>query len=262
MLPNPFDSGKLAKMSIQALKPQVNADDKPEVSDKDEDKYMVQVNPDSYKIQYQINYDRTPAHGSSGSNAKYTSTSPPALEFEFLFDGTGVIPKSAGPLDNVPIVGAAAGAISDLVSGGDEYDITTELQKFAKVVYDYSGAEHRPRKVRLTWGKLLFDGALTSLALEYKLFKPNGDPLRAIARASFAGTISDMLREAKEKNNSPDLTHLRNVVAGDKLPLMTNDIYRNPGLYLEVARVNKLYNFRKLRDGVPIVFPSVNTSGR
>ena len=261
MFPNPFDSGKLAKMIIQAMKP-VKADEKPEVSDKDEDKYMVQVNPENYKVNYQINYDRKPAHGNSGTEATYANTSPPVLDFEFLFDGTGVIPPPAGPLDNVPIAGAIVGAISDLISGSDEYDVTTELQKFAKVVYDYSGNEHKPRKIRLTWGKLIFDGVLTSLTIDYKIFRPNGDPLRAIAHASFDGSISDMLRENKEKNNSPDLTHLRSVIAGDKLPLLANTIYRNANLYLEVARTNKMFNFRNLHAGDKVVFPPVDKATR
>lgn len=254
MIPNPFDSGKLEKMIIRAYKPRTKNDEKPELSDKDEDKYMVQVNPESYTVNYQINYDRRAAHGNSGSEAKYANTSPPVLEFEFLFDGTGVIPDSAGPLDNVPV----AGAVADLLSGDDEYDVTRELHKFAKVVYDYSGDEHRPRKVQLTWGTLTFDGALTSLSIDYKLFKPDGTPLRAVANATFNGTISDVLREYKEKNNSPDLTHVRTSIAGDTLPLMTHNVYRTPGYYIEVARENKLYNFRKLNEGLRISFPPVD----
>lgn len=254
MLPNPFDSGKLEKMIIRAYKPRKKADEKPELSDQDEDKYMVQVNPESYKVNYQINYDRSQAHGNSGSEAKYSNTSPPVLEFDFLFDGTGIIPPPAGPLDNIPI----AGAIADLLSGSEEFDVTAELQKFAKVVYDYNGDQHQPRKIQLTWGKLQFDGVLSSLSIDYKLFKPDGSPIRAIAKASFDGSITDMLRENKEKNSSPDLTHIRNVIAGDKLPLMAHSIYRDSNLYLEVARANKLFNFRRLDHGHQISFPPVN----
>lgn len=258
MLDNLFGNGKLEKMIIRAFKPQVNADDKPELSDAEEDKYMVQVNPESYQINYQVNYDRRAAHGNSGSEAKYAGTSPPTLEFDFLFDGTGVIPPPAGPLDNVPF----AGAVADLLSGSDEYDVMTELQKFAKVVYDYSGDQHRPRQVQITWGKLVFEGVLSSLQINYKLFKPDGLPLRAEAKAAFDGSISDMLRENKEKNNSPDLTHVRTVIAGDNLPWMTYKIYGDSNYYLEVARVNKLFNFRKLREGNPLFFPPVDKTKR
>lgn len=256
MIPNPFDSGKLEKMIIQAYQPQVSDDEKPVLSDEDDDKYMVQVNPEKYSVNYQVNYDQRTAHGNSGNEAKYANTSPPTLQFEFMFDGTGVIPASAGPLDNVPIAGAVAGLFSD----DEEYDVTRELHKFAKVVYDYSGEEHSPRKIQLTWGTLIFDGVLKSLVIDYKLFKADGTPLRAVAKTTFDGVISDVLRELKEKNSSPDLTHLRTVVAGDTLPLMTHRVYRNPAYYIEVARENKLFNFRKLSDGSRISFPPVDKS--
>ena len=254
MLPNPFGSGKLEKMILQAL----TTDEPPEVSDADEDKYMVQVNPESYRVNYQINYDHQPAHGTSGSEAKYANTSPPTLEFEFLFDGTGVVPAPAGPLDNVPI----AGAVAALLSGGEEYDVSRELSRFAHVVYDYSGGEHRPRRVRLVWGTLSFDGALSSLSVEYKLFKPDGSPLRAVARAAFTGTITDRLRALRENNSSPDLTHQRTTVAGDRLPLMTHRIYRTPNHYIEVARANKLFNFRNLAEGTRISFPPLDKTAK
>ncbi len=250
MLDTLFGTGKLEKMIICAFKPLVKATDKPVLSDDDADKYMVQVNPESYKIDYKVNYERSRIPGSSGSNAKYMNTSPPVLDFTFLFDGTGVIPPSAGPLDNVPIAGAVAELFSD-----SEYDVMKELQKFAKVVYQFDGTQHRPRKVQLTWGKLVFEGVLGSLSVNYKLFKPDGTPLRAEANASFEGSITDMLRESKEKKNSPDLTHVRTVVAGDTLPLMSHRIYGVSDYYIEVARANKIFNFRKLKEGNDIFFP-------
>ena len=253
MLDSLFGTGKLEKMIIRAYRPTVNAGDPPELSDAEEDKYMVQVNPESYRVNYQINYDRTTAPGNSGSEARYTSTAPPSLEFDFLFDATGVIPPPAGPLDGIPIAGAIAGLFSD----EEEFEVMNELQKFAHVVYDYSGEEHRPRRVQLTWGKLTFDGVLSSLAIHYKLFKPDGTPLRAEAKAAFDGTISDMLRETGERNSSPDMTHVKTVLAGDTLPLLTHRIYGKPGLYVEVARANKIFNFRRLREGTSVSFPPV-----
>lgn len=256
MLGGLFDSGKLSKMTIQAYQPP-DAEGRMVLSEAEADKYTVQVNPESYSVNYKVNYDYRPAHGNSGSEAKYSNTSMPTLNFEFLFDGTGVIPAAAGPLDGVPI----AGAIADLIAGSDEYDVATELLKFAKVV-DYDGQEHQPRRVRLSWGKLIFDGVLSQLTVDYKLFKPDGTPLRAVAKASFDGTITDILRENSERNSSPDLTHLRTVVEGDKLPLLVNKIYRSPDLFIEVARANKLFNFRKLNAGDQLSFPPIDKSAK
>jgi hypothetical protein len=62
------------------------------------------------------------------------------------------------------------------------------------------------------------------------------------------------MKESGFKPSSPDLTHTRTTIAGDTLPLMTNKIYGTPKYYIEVAKKNKIFNFRKLKDGVPILF--------
>jgi nucleoid-associated protein YgaU len=73
--------------------------------------------------------------------------------------------------------------------------------------------------------------------------------------------VEDDLRVAKENRSSPDLTHYRIVKAGDNLPLMTQRIYGDPKYYLEVARVNKLVNFRNLKPGQAIYFPPIEKQG-
>jgi hypothetical protein len=254
MLDSLFGTGKLEKMIICALKPIVK-DQPPEVSDKDTDKYMVQVNPDSYSLNHNVRYERNNTPGSAGDEPKFDHISPTSLDFSIIFDGTGVVPKPAGPLDNVPGVGAVVGAISGLLGDSEEYDVMKEIRKFATVVYDIDGGTHEPRKVRLTWGRQLYDGVLTSLSLNYKLFKPDGTPLRVEARLSFESVLFDIMNEAEVKKASPDLTHVRKVIAGDTLPLMTHNIYGKASYYIEVARANKIINFRKLREGRSVFFP-------
>lgn len=250
MLDSLFGTGKLEKMMVWALKPQTVP---PEVSDAEEDKYMVQINPDTYSISHQVHYERNNTPGSAGSDPKLDHISPTSLSFSILFDGTGVIPPPAGPLDNVPIAGAIAGLFSD----SEEYDVMAEIRKFAAVVYDFKEEEHRPRRVRLSWGRQIYDCVLTSMSLDYKLFKPDGTPLRAEAKVSFESALFDIMAEAVYKTSSPDLTHKRAVTAGDTLPLMSHKIYGKAGYYLEVARSNKLFNFRKLKDGSSVFFPPV-----
>lgn len=256
MLDSLFGTGKMERLHVWALLPVVNPNDPPETSPLDTDKYEVQVNPDSYTINHHVNYSRNNAIGSPGEDPKFDHTSPTTLDFTIIFDGTGVVPPKAGPLDNVPIVGAVASLFSD----EEGFDVMDQIRKFAAVVYDFNEAEHRPRRVRLTWGRQVYDGVLTSMSLNYKLFDVHGTPLRVEARVSFESALVDIMYEAVYKTSSPDLTHKRTILAGDTLPLMTHRIYGKPDYYIEVAKSNRIYNFRKLKEGRSVFFPPTKKS--
>lgn len=256
MLDSLFGTGKMERMVIWALKPVSDPNTPPEAMEYDEQKYEVQINPESYTLNHNVHYTRDNAIGKPGDDPKYDHTSPTTLEFTIIFDGTGVVPLKPDALDNVPIVGAVASLFSDK----KEFDVMAQIREFSSVVYDFSGEEHRPRRVRLTWGRQIYDGVLTSMSLNYKLFDASGTPLRVEARVSFESALLDIMYEAAYKPSSPDLTHKRTVVAGDTLPLMTHRIYGKPDYYIEVAKTNRLYNFRKLKEGKQVFFPPTKKS--
>lgn len=199
--------------------------------------YQAAVNPAKYSKKYKPKYETTQAPGTIDTEAKYQMTMPDTLDLEFLFDRTGVLPDSLS-------------AGRDLGLG-----VETDLLYFKSIVFDYYGNKHQPRYLRINWGTLDFPCRLTSLDVEYKLFDPNGKPLRAVAKASFVKSVDPTLLMAIMNKQSPDLTHVRTVNEGDTLPLMTADIYGDAKYYLEVAKVNKLSSFRKLKTGQQIVFP-------
>ena len=252
MIPNPFESGQLAKVIVQAYQDNSDANVLPQLSDVDDDTFQAQVNPESITMGFRVVYEGKEPLQNSKVEQKFAGTKANQLTIDFLFDDTGVIPATAGPLDNIPIVGAVAGLFGD-----DEtnVDLSARLNKLIAIVYKYDGTQHRPRKVQLRYGKMIMDAVLTSMNVEYKLFKSDGTPIRAIAKAVFEESVSNLLRSVTEKKSSPDLTHMRSTIAGDKLPLVANGIYRSPKYYLEVARINKLFNFRNLKDGTAITFP-------
>ena len=191
------------------------------------------LNPEKYTFKYAIESNNDQAAGTSDLSPKFNKKLPEDLELDFLFDRTGVIAQAST----------------------EDEGIIDDIEKFKKVVLDYSGDEHKPYYLIISWGTLLFKGSLKEMDIEFKLFKPNGAPLRAVAKAKFQGFVEDDLRVAMENNQSPDLTHLRTVVEGDTLPLMSHKIYGDSKYYLEVARVNDIGNFRKLEPGRQIFFP-------
>lgn len=247
-----FEKGKLEKMTIRAFKPAANPDDPPQPSDSKDDTYVVQVNPASYSLNHVLSYTYKRGQGFSKGEAVWNDAPPINLNFEFLFDGTGVVPTPS-EFSDIPLVGA----IASVLSKPEPFVVMSEIQKFTKLVYTFAGGQHRPRSLLLVWGPLVFPCVLSTVEFRYTLFKPDGTPLRAIATCSFCESVPDAERVRKENSTSPDLTHLRDVHDGDTLPLLAYEIYGNSELYLEVARANKLVNFRRLRSATRLAFPPV-----
>ena len=228
--------GQLAKLKIIAYK-----DERFEEAVEDGE-FVAQLNPEKVSFKYQIELEEQQAQGTSGAQPRFGKTKPEELTFQFLFDATGAIPLPDG-----------ASAIS-------EDGVDARISAFKRVVLQFNGEEHKPNNLKLIWGRLLFKCVLNELNLEYTLFRADGTPLRASATAKFVGYVEDELRVATERRESPDLTHLRVIRDGEKLQDHVVSIYGDAALYLEVARVNRLANFRRLTTGQTLVFPPVNKS--
>lgn len=234
-------SGELVKLQIKAYS------DEQFNNEVANGEFRTLLNPEKYVFKYKVEQNNQQASGTSSSAPRYNRTPPEDLDLEFIFDRTGVLLNYGDP----------STASDDHLSVDEGVGIADDVDQFKRVVFDYNGDEHRPNYLIITWGALLFKGVLTEMDITFKLFKSDGTPLRATATAKFKGFIEDNLRVALENNNSPDLTHVRVVTEGDTLPLMTFRIYGDSKYYLEVAKVNKITNFRKLRVGQQIFFPPI-----
>ncbi|MGN6394804.1 MAG: CIS tube protein [Mucilaginibacter sp.] len=201
----------------------------------EEGSMMVQINPESYSQKIEIKYDDQQAQGTSGKLPKFTRIEPQKMDFELMFDRTGVVN------------GATAG----------EMGVDEDIDNLQKLIIEYKGESHRPRMVSIYWGTLKFDGVLTGMEISYKLFNSQGAPLRAVVKAAFMGSVEDKKRVAQENAQSPDLTRVRIVNEGDTLPLLCYKIYGDSKYYIEVARANNLNDFRYLKTGSKINFPPI-----
>lgn len=233
-------SGELIKLRIKAYKDEKFSE---EVGDGE---FKTLLNPEQYKFNYKIEQNEDQASGTSAAAPRFNKALPEDLELEFIFDRTGVL-----------VDYGKSGSADDNTFRDEGNGIIDDIEKFKKVIFDYNGDEHKPNYLIISWGTLLFKGTLSEMDITFKLFKPDGTPLRATARAKFKGFVEDDLRVAKENNSSPDLTHIREVKEGDTLPLMTFRIYGDSKYYLEVAKANRISNFRKLTVGQKIFFPPI-----
>jgi hypothetical protein len=218
-------TGQLKKMLIEAYTTE-------DYSGSVVDSFEVMFNPENYSRKYEVEYQDAQGAGDTASSQVYGNIKPQDYEFEITIDGTGV--------------------------AADKVEVHSIVEHFLEVTGKNDGEIHRPRYLKLSWGKLLLKGVLRSANITFSLFKPDGSPLRAKIRFTIAENVEDTLRVAEADNNSPDLTHQRIVIQGDNLPLMVSKIYDSPfNYYLQVAEFNQLDNFRRLRVGARLLFPPV-----
>lgn len=223
-------TGKLEKMLILAFDTARDAETGGTTEAKA--RFEALINPETYTLEYKVKTAEGQGQGTSGAQAKFEYTMPEELTFEFLFDNTGLIdgkPKPDGVYEDV--------------------------DAFRKLLTEYQGASHEPFHLKLVWGNLVFKGRAIEVGITYKLFNPDGQPIRAVVRAKFKGSIEEEKRAAKESRQSPDLTHRRTVRPGDTLPLMCFEVYGDPRHYLFVAEENRLDDLRGLRAGDTLLFP-------
>ena len=198
-------------------------------------KFEVMLNPCECSLDQDIAYNQTEALGQIGSDQKFCTIKPKTLSFKIVLDGTGAVPYPSG--DTWP------------------YSVKELLEKLDGIVSRYDGEKHEPNVVQVLWGSLIFYGRLTSKTVEYTMYKPSGEPLRASVSLAFASYLSREEEARRANKSSPDLTHGVEFKAGDSLPLLCYRIYRDASYYAKVAKANNIVNFRQIEPGTRIWFP-------
>jgi hypothetical protein len=204
--------------------------------------FSVMYNPTTISFTASNKFDDAGALVKGTTTQKFLSREPRSLTVELYFDGTGSSPSSNPGLGfNVPL--------------GKNIDL--QVQAFMKMAITIDGAKHRAAFLLFVWGTFVFPAVVESAAVTYSLFDSDGRPLRAKIAITAKEHIEDNQLNAILKLFSPDLTHSRVVKAGDTIFNLAKEIYDDESLYLEVARVNNLKNYRKLTPGQTLIFPPV-----
>ena len=230
---------KMEKMRIEAYK------DVARTKPASPPKLEVMFNPTSYKRKHSVSYESNKRQGinTPGRPVRYTYTPPGEVSFTLILDGTGV---SQFGLEH----------IANVVAGKT---VKKAIEAFEAICLRMNGAIHEPQFLVVKWGSYSFPCRLQTLEINHTLFDAAGEPLRAELAVSFVEDKSAAKIAREAAKSSPDLSHVRVVVAGDTLPLLCNDIYGSPQHYLKVAADNGLDDFRQLIPGQRIVFAPLDT---
>jgi len=191
--------------------------------------FVAQFNPESFTVTDGFEYvERKSNDGEAGQEAKYRATKPRTFSLDFLLDGTG--------------------------ASGSKLEVKEQIELFKKTI-GYNREKHRPRFLLVTWGSFISTCVVESFTTEYKLFRPNGTPLRALISATFMEHKSTERQELEKGNESPDRTHARLVIEGDSLWLISQRVYEDPRYYFHVAEANTLDNLRFIETGQTLFLP-------
>jgi len=202
------------------------------------DSLKVMFNPESYSLSYGNEFSKYQGINAPATSSEYILSKPAGLSLKIIIDGTGVSEQGIFTLLH-------------------KKDVYAEVDQFVKATADVDGNIHEPKFLKIVWGKLNFDCRLLSVTINYTLFDPSGNPLRAELDTFFKADTDNTKALKKIDLTSPDLTHKRIVKENDTLPLLCESIYGTPDYYLEVAKANKLTNFRALYPGQELFFPPV-----
>jgi len=208
--------------------------------------YQVQINPASVVCSFGKNEgsEEEPASADGGaipqkSPAYFKET----ISFQFTLDLTGAHPETpdGGTYGTIP-------SASNFSSGLD-----ASIKKLKNVTIVPLRATHAPPFVLLVWGDITLKGIVTAFDINYTYFNTQGKAIRAAINLTIEEFINREVEESKYQ--SPDITRIPTIKAGDTLPALCREFYGDARYYAQIASRNDLPSFRRLRMGTRLVFP-------
>jgi LysM repeat protein len=207
--------------------------------------FEAQVNPASISVNYGVGYGNSDdaSDGRIIPQRKFSGVKTQTVSFELILDDTGVIPQKKG----------LKGSIKD------------QIELFKKTCYYFIGSKHETPYVKIHWNqeslfkynKQAFYARVDNFDIIYNLFSSDGEPISATINATFGGTMDPKTESSLKDKQSPDLTHVVTVRAGDTLPTLCKKIYGDRQMHHEIARVNNLISFRYIKPGTELIFPPI-----
>lgn len=196
--------------------------------------FIAMFNPEQFTIREDVESTDNTEVGRAGNDPRYLRTRPREFTMEFTIDGTGVN------------------------TNGVKIPVTAQVVLFRLCTTQLSGTDHRPPYLLVQYGTFLATCVMKSSSVTYTMFDMFGLPIRAKISANFIERSDSKLNSITAMLSSPDVTHRITVAEGDLLPLLTYKTYKDQDYYLQVAKVNRLKNFRKLQAGTTLVFPPIS----
>ena len=157
-------------------------------------------------------------------------------------------------------------------TGENAESVTKETDKFYGLV-KIDPQTHAPPICSFLWGSKFpgdslpefyknqkrteFKGLVTDVKQDFKLFSPNGTPLRAVLTLQIA-EYKPLHDQIKQLNlMSPDHTRAHVLERGETLASVASDYYLNPVRWREIADENHIQDPRRIDPGLTLSLPPI-----
>lgn len=217
--------------------------------------FEAQINPEQITRNFKIKYNEPSTSGSTGGTNQFDRVEPESLELKFILDGTGTVQQN-----DFPAIDLLSSVMSALPQEALTAYVVLKVAQLQSVVYDFYDENHRTPFVLVNYGKLVFMGVLEDMTTSYNLFSPAGIPLRAEVTLKLKSQSVPRTQSALLSLLSPDLTRHHVVKAGENILRISQEVYESDRYYLEIAKTNRLVNFRKIPEGTRLILPPIDKS--
>jgi nucleoid-associated protein YgaU len=193
-------------------------------------------NPKDFSVTKSNTWEAKATPGKTAAQPTFGGGAPQELSLQLLFDATLLAP-------DVKVK-----------------DIAAMLFKAMKATKNEGGSANKTRPPTLTfrWGLFSFKGVAKSLTVQYQMFHPDGEPIRADVKLSLMQWDVVGAEGQNPTTRSSGALGAHIVRDGDSLASIAHHIYGDPTHWRAIAEANDIDDPLKLRSGQALNVPSLD----
>ena len=194
-------------------------------------------NPKDYTVTKTNNWKAEPKQGETAAVPSFTGGTPWSMTLQLLFDSTLLKPAVS--------VKDVTGTLFDAMKA-----TCGEVSK---------GNTKRPPTITFNYGTFTFVGVAQSLTVQYTLFTPEGEPIRADVKLSLMQWDVEGPAGQNPTTRSQGELGAHIVRDGDSLPSIAYEAYGDATQWRAIAQANGIDDPLRLRSGRMLNVPRLDT---
>jgi len=194
-------------------------------------------NPKDFSVTKANSWEAKAAPGKTAAKPTFGGGQPRELTLQLLFDASLLKPQVSVK------------------------DVGTKLFDAMNASKNEGGPKNKSRPPTLTfeWGGFAFEGVAKSLTIQYQMFRPDGEPIRADVKLALMQWDVDGPKGQNPTTRSSGALGSHVVRDGDSLPSIAYRAYGDPTKWRAIATANGIDDPLRLRSGRALSLPSLDT---